>query len=438
MEQSYFASFRKRQIIIYKNSNEVITINYQESINYIHSTPKFSRILGNDVLRILLDRLGNPHKNLKFIHLAGTNGKGSTASMIANILKCEGYKVGLYTSPFLEIFNDRIRINGENIPNDTLAQLVTEVKSHIDRMEQGPSEFALTTAVMFLYFYREKCDYVVLETGMGGKLDATNVIESNLVTVLTSVSLDHTQYLGDTIEKITAEKCGIIKPNSEVVCYCEQTDEALAVIKKFCQNTNSNLTVSPIPEITADGFIINGKKYPLALKGHYQPYNASNALTAINILQKRGIAISENSIINGLNTVSWSGRFEFLKPNLVIDGGHNPNGIDELKKSLLALNKRIILVMAMMQDKNYIECVRDIAPIAYKIYATQIDYPRCLSASELADTAKPYCDNTVIFENEKDAVLSALEFAQNDDIICVCGSLFLVGLIRNYFNKGEI
>lgn len=416
----------------------MIKLNYTEAVAYIHSTPKFSRILGNDVLKILLERLGNPHKKLKFIHLAGTNGKGSTASMIANILKCEGYRVGLYTSPFLEVFNERIQINGENIPDDVLAELVSEVKSHIDDMEQGPSEFALTTAVMFLYFTRENCDYVVLETGMGGKLDATNVIEESIVSVITSISLDHTQFLGDTIEKITLEKCGIIKKNSNVVCYCNQDERAVEVIKNVCGENNAELIISPIPKISGNGFLYDDKEYKLKMCGTYQPYNAATALTVIDVMRKKGIFVSDNSVKTGIESAEWAGRFEYLNENLVIDGGHNPSGIAELKKSLAETKRPVILVMAMMEDKNYAECITEIAPIAKKIYATQIDYPRCLKVNLLAEIAKKYCGDTQVFENAKNAVKTAICNADENDLVCVCGSLYLVGLIRNYFNKGEI
>lgn len=413
-------------------------LTYNEAIDYIHQTPKFSRILGNDVLRILLERLGNPHKGLKYIHLAGTNGKGSTASMIAGILQNEGYKVGLYTSPFLEVFNERIRINFENIPDSTLASLVSEVKWHIDQMEQGPSEFALTTAVMFLYFAREKCDYVVLETGMGGKLDATNVIEENILEVITSISLDHTQFLGDTIEKITLEKCGIIKPDSDVVCYSRQDERALSVIEDYCKKVNANLKVSPMPTVCDGGFEYNGIYYKLGLDGSYQPYNAALAFTVIDVMRKKGINISEESIKRGLSEAKWAGRFEYLRENLVIDGGHNPSGISELKKSLIDTKKDIVLVMAMMEDKSYSECIADIAPIARKIYATEINYPRCLKADALAEIAEGHCSDVVVVKNEKEAVKTALENASGGELVCVCGSLYLVGMIRNYFNKGEI
>lgn len=411
---------------------------YTEAVDYIHSIPKFSRVLGNDVLRGLLNRLGNPHKKLRYIHIAGTNGKGSTASMTAKILECAGYKVGLYTSPFLEVFNERIRINGENIADDTLAELVGEVREQTDKMGRGPSEFAFTTAVMFLYFCREECDWVVLETGMGGKLDATNVIENAAVTVLTPISLDHTQFLGDTIEKIALEKCGIIKSGTEVVCCPKQDKTALDVIKKVCADKAVRLRVAQEPAVCADGFVYSAKRYALSLRGAYQPYNAATALCVIDAMREKGVEISDESVADGLIRVSWAGRFEYIKPNLVIDGGHNPSGISELKKSLEQTGKRIILVMAMMEDKDYKRCTELIAPSAHKIYATQIDYPRCLSAQKLAQTVQKLCADVCVLSDAQEAVRRALAQAGADDLVCVCGSLFLVGFVRKCFNDGKL
>lgn len=409
---------------------------YTEAVEYIHSIPKFSRILGNDVLRELLARLGNPHKKLRYIHIAGTNGKGSTASMTAKILECEGYKVGLYTSPFLEVFNERIRINGENIPDDVLAELVGEVKEQTVQMGKSPSEFAFTTAVMFLYFCRERCDWVVLETGMGGKLDATNVIENTAVTVLTSISLDHTQYLGDTIEKIALEKCGIIKSGTCAVCCPRQDKAALDTIKKVCAEKNVGLCIADDPELCTDGFSYKGKRYKLSLRGTYQPYNAATVLCVIDAMRKIGVKISDKSVSDGLANASWAGRFEYIMPNMVIDGGHNPSGVYELRKSLAATGKRIILVMAMMEDKDYEKCIELIAPSAYKIYATQIDYPRCLRAERLAQSAQKLCTEVLTVSDAPTAVCEALAKAEKDDLVCVCGSLFLAGLIRKRFSDG--
>ena len=210
-------------------------MNYTETINYIHNTPKFSRVLGNDLLRKLLDKLGNPQKDLKFIHIAGTNGKGSAAIMLAQILTLSGYKTGLFTSPYIEVFNERIKVDGEIIDNKSLAEITTKIRNTIETYDTPVSEFALDTAIAFEYFKKQNCDIVVLETGLGGRLDATNVIDNAILTILMSIGLDHTQYLGETIEEITAEKCGIIKENNKVIVYPIQETGAKCVIEKFCK-----------------------------------------------------------------------------------------------------------------------------------------------------------------------------------------------------------
>ncbi|MCX7714653.1 MAG: bifunctional folylpolyglutamate synthase/dihydrofolate synthase [Clostridia bacterium] len=411
-------------------------INYNEAINYIHSTPKFNRILGNDVLKKLLEKLGSPQKKLSFIHLAGTNGKGSTAAMISNILKTEGYKTGLFTSPYIEVFNERIQINNVNISDADLAEIVTEIKMHVDTMVQGPSEFALITAAAFLYFYRQNCDFVVLETGMGGRLDATNVIEDSLISVITSISLDHTAYLGDTIDKIAKEKCGIIKKNGTVVSAPMQNEQALEVIKNSCREKNAQLLIPEIPDKFENGkFYYKGTKYSLSLKGNYQLYNAVTALETVFALKQKGIKISDNSIKQGLFNAKWLGRFETISenPTIIIDGAHNIGAVRELKKSLN--KKHITLVMAMMEDKNHTECVRELATVCNTFIATEITFPRCLPAEKLAQDAKSFCKKVIICKDPIDAVNSAIGTANPEDIICVCGSLYLVGEIRKNFRK---
>lgn len=407
-------------------------MNYTESLNFIHSIPKFRRPLGNANLSRLLKVLGNPQKKLKFIHIAGTNGKGSTAAMTAEILRRSGYRTGLFTSPFLEVFNDRIRINGENISDDELADCTTRVKKAMEENNAPVSEFAFVTAAAFLYFYEKNCDFVVLEVGMGGKLDATNVIDKSLVSVICKIGLDHTQYLGNTIEEIALEKCGIIRENGIAVSY--PNDDIIDIIKQYAADKNTQLIIADKPEITENGFIYKGNEYALSLKGAYQPQNAAVALEIANALREKGIEISESAVQKGLAHTQWAARFEFVADNVIIDGGHNIDGIRALKKSLLALNREIILVMTMMEDKAYEECIREIAPIAKTVVATEVNMPRCLKAEKLSYIASSMNVPVIVNTNPQDALRTALEIS-DDAAVCVCGSLFLAGEIRKNFPK---
>ncbi|MBQ6569749.1 MAG: bifunctional folylpolyglutamate synthase/dihydrofolate synthase, partial [Clostridia bacterium] len=243
-------------------------MNYEETINYIHSIPKFRRPLGNENLARLLGLLGNPQKKLRFVHIAGTNGKGSAAAMTAEILKRAGYKTGLFTSPFIEVFNERICVCGKNIPDNLLIEYTERVKNIMETSGALVSEFAFVTAVAFLYFYEQKCDFVVLEVGMGGSLDATNVIDNSVVSVIMKIALDHTQYLGDTIEEITVEKCGIIKQGGTVIAYPNEK-KTLDIIRAYAQEKHAELKIADVRK--AEG-------YELSLKGAYQPYNAAVVL----------------------------------------------------------------------------------------------------------------------------------------------------------------
>ncbi len=404
-------------------------MNYNETIEYIHQIPKFRRPLGNAQLERLLDAALNPHHKLKFIHIAGTNGKGSTAAMLAKMLELQGYKTGMFTSPFIEVFNERIQINGENIPDEDLATCATMLRSLMEDNEAYVSEFAFITAVAFMYFARQNCDYVVLETGMGGRLDATNIVENTALSVLTSISLDHMQFLGDTIEEITQEKCGIIKPGVPVVSY--PNDAVKGIIEAYAKDSGSELVFADEPGIVDGGFIYKKKTYRLRLKGAYQPKNAALAIEAARMLDKYGIVISERNIEKALETAAWPVRYEFIRDNLVIDGGHNIDGVRELRKSLENEGKKIYLVMAMMEDKSFDECIAEISVCASRVYCTQLDMPRCAKASEIAAAVK---DREVkIIENPIEAVKTALVAADDNTLVCVCGSLYLAGEIRREF-----
>ena len=390
-------------------------MDYNETLNYINNTPKFSKILGNDDLKKLLESFGNPQNSLKFIHIAGTNGKGSVCAMLSAILQKAGYKTGLYISPYIEVFNERIQINGENISDNDLAEIATLVKDRISEMNIEISVFAQITAIAFIYFARNKCDYVVLETGLGGRLDATNVIEAPTICAITKIGLDHTEFLGNSIAKITAEKCGIIKNNIPVVTCGNQENEALSVLKRYCKDNLSDLYIAP-PECD----------YELSLNGEYQKYNAAVAAEIAHLLH-----ISEEDIKYGLSHSHWIARFEFLQDNLLLDGGHNPDGIKALLTSLKALNRPVHFVVAMMEDKDFSESAKLLRSFGGKITITQINMPRCINVATLA----PLFPGCITEENCIAAVENALKGCTENEIVCVCGSLYLAGEIRSYFKK---
>lgn len=389
-------------------------MDYNETLKYINNTPKFSKILGNDDLKKLLEKLGNPQDKLCFVHVAGTNGKGSVCAMTASVLRTAGYKTGLYTSPFIEVFNERIQIDGKNISDTDLADIATEVKTEIDRLGIEISVFAQITAMAFVYFYREKCDIVVLETGLGGRLDASNVITSPKVTAITKIGLDHTEYLGDTLEKIAAEKCGIIKRGVPVVTCSDQPPEALSVIKLECR------------KISAPLHIATGCPYELSLKGEYQKFNAAVASEICRIL-----GISEENIKTGLKNTSWIARFEYLADNLILDGGHNSDGVSALISALQKTGKPVTFVVAMMEDKDYKKSAALIDSFAEKVIATEIDMPRCIKAEMLANefSGGEYEKNCIT------AVKKALKACKNGGLVCICGSLYLAGAVRPHFKN---
>lgn len=405
---------------------------YEESLEYIHSIPKFRRPLGNAQLARLLDAAGNPQDKLNVIHIAGTNGKGSTAAMLSEILKRQGYKTGMFTSPFIEVFNERIQINNELIPDSELAEYTERIKRLMEENEAYVSEFAFITAVAFLYFCEKGCDYVVLETGMGGRLDATNIIKKPKLCILTSISLDHMQFLGDTIEEIAEEKCGIIKHEVPVVSY---GNEAVKDIIEAAAEENYSELVFPSESVIADdGFVYEGRQYKLSLKGGYQVKNAALVIEACKMLDKYGIAVSDKAIRDGLEHTAWPVRYEFVRDNLVIDGGHNIDGVRELVKSLKADGRKIYAVTTMMSDKSMEECISEIALCAERIYCTELDMPRCGSAEELASIAERSGKTAVVVKNPAEAVKTALAEADNDTLVAVCGSLYLAGAVRKYYH----
>lgn len=398
---------------------------YNEAIEYIHAIPKFVRPLGNINLGRLLAETGKPQERLEFVHVAGTNGKGSVCAMTAEILKRAGYRTGLFTSPFIEVFNERIQINNEMIADDTLAEYVTDVSAVMERTAAQVSEFAFIFAVAMKYFADMECDIVVLETGMGGRLDATNIISSPEAAVLTEIGMDHMQYLGDTVEKIAEEKCGIIKPGCEVVS--APNERVREIIERAAADAGAKLTVCDKAQRKPGSFIYKTWGYHLALKGAYQSENASVVLETIYALRRRGWKIPDAAINEGFRNVRWKARFEFVAENIVIDGGHNPDGINALKTALTEDGRRVTLVLAMMKDKSYEECIKTIAAAAERVIATEVQMPRSLKAEEIKQTADAAGALCIAEPDIEKAIDKAIDAAGKHGLVCVCGSLYLAG-----------
>ncbi len=410
-------------------------MNYQQSIEYIHSKNKFGIKLGLDTTEALLNRLGNPHKKLKFIHIAGTNGKGSTTSYISDMLIKDGYKVGKYISPYVYSFTERIQINNAEISKEDLAKYTSQVKDALQDSGIEPTEFELVTAIGFLYFYDQGCDYVVLEVGMGGRFDATNVIPPPVLAIITSISLDHTEYLGDTVAKIAFEKCGIIKSGSSVISYANNPAEADEVIKSACEKTGVSLVIpdkSSVKIIKQDiwgtDFLYKEEPYHINMLGKHQVYNAVSAIEA-----SRLIGVSDEAIREGLGTTRFRGRLELLSENPLIiqDGAHNLSGVTELTDALKTYfpDKKVTLVTAMLKDKEYQKCIELLSTVADTFVATETDNPRKTTAEELASAAKGSFSSVYAEPDVNKAIALAKTLTGPNGVICVCGSLYLLGLI---------
>ncbi len=417
-------------------------MNYQEALNFIHTRNKFGIKLGLDATNTLLEKIGNPHRRLKFIHIAGTNGKGSTTSYIHDILMKSGFKTGKFISPYVYSFTERIQINNREIPEDDLAECVAVVKDAIDKYSLTPTEFEVVTAVGLLYFERQKCDYVVLEVGMGGRFDATNVIPTPLVSVITSISIDHTEYLGNTISDIAFEKCGIIKSGSKTVAYIDNPEDADAVIKKTCIEKDVPLTIPDKNNIRilsqgieGTDFEYKSEKYHINMLGKHQVYNAVSAVEAARLL-----GIKEEFIKQGLEHTRFRGRLEIVSKNPLIleDGAHNYSGVLALCDGLKTYfaDKKIIIVMAMLKDKEYERCIETLSSVADIFITTEANNPRKTTADELLQTAGRYIKNVYAEPDVNKAVTLAKSMCNNDGVICVCGSLYLLGDVQ--IQKGQL
>ena len=422
-------------------------MNYVEAIEYIHSINWTFCNPGLERISELCSALGNPEKELKFIHVAGTNGKGSFCSMLDSVLRAAGYKTGLFTSPYIRFFNERICFDGKPISNEELSEVTEYVKPIADKMTEKPTEFELISAIGFEYFKRKKCDIVILEAGMGGRLDSTNIIESPLLSVITGIAFDHTAFLGDTIEKIATEKAGIIKSGCPVL-WGGNSEAALGVIKAQADRMNSRFYKTDRDAITIKASTLEGttfdyanrKNIKISLLGSYQPYNAANVLSAIDILKDKGLKISEDAINNGLIWAKWSARFELLskEPIVIYDGAHNPEGIEAACSSIKNYfgDKKVFVLSGVMKDKDYDYIASMLSSVASRAFTVTPDNPRALDAKKYAEVLTQKGINALPFDSLRDALRSAYYTAKSEKTPLVClGSLYMYSELINEFEK---
>ena len=420
-------------------------MNAQQAVEYIHSFFWKGSIPGLSRTQELLRRLGNPEKKLKFVHIAGTNGKGSTAAMTASILQKAGYRVGLYTSPYIYRFNERIQVNGVQIPDEDVAAVTEYVKQHAEAMEEKPTEFELVTAIGFEYFVRQNCDIVVLEVGMGGALDSTNVIDTPEVAVITNIGLDHTDYLGDTVEKIAETKAGIFKENGHAVVY-RGTPGVEEVFETVCAQRNVQLKKADFASLKLRSHSLEGQVFDcgdrkelfLPLLGDHQLHNAAVVLSVADTLVEIGWNITEQNIRDGIRDVSWPGRFDIVgrDPLFIIDGGHNPQCIDALVVNIrdYLAGRKIIALTGVLADKDYGEMYRPMMPYIQEFVCITPPNPRKLEAAELAEHLRRVGATATPCDTIPQGVKLAMEKAGKDGVVLCFGSLYTIGDIRNALN----
>lgn len=426
-------------------------MNYKEARVYLDDVSKYGSVLGLESMRELLRRLGDPQNELKFIHISGTNGKGSVLAYLSTILSGAGYRTGRYISPTLFSYRERIQVDGEYIEKESLACHVTAIAAAAEDMQKAglpsPTVFEIETALAFLYFKEKRCDIVTLEVGCGGLLDATNVITTTLMEVIASISMDHTDLLGDTLAKIAAQKAGIIKPDTMVVS-AQQKSEAAQVIEDTCKEQHCTLQMVDESKISnvhygAEGQTFSYKEWEnvaISLAGSYQIKNAALALEGVEALRKLGYALSDQQVREGLLHTAWRGRFTTLRrdPTVIIDGAHNPAAALELKESLERYfpGKTLYFVMGMFKDKDYAQVIDLTAPLARHIITVETPgNPRAMPARELAEAVGKVNPSVEWADSVAHGVEKALAMAGKEDAVIVFGSLSFLGEAADAVNE---
>lgn len=413
------------------------------AVEYIHSLRTFGKKAGLKNIEALLARFGNPHEGMNFMHVAGTNGKGSVSSMINSILIAQNKKVGLFTSPFIECFNERICINNVPIPESDLERITESIKCEVELLEKEGiycTVFDVICAVGFIYFKEQNCDVVVLEVGLGGRFDATNIIKNPLCTVICAIGYDHMQYLGNTIEEIAFEKCGIIKKNCPVVSYPMQDIGAAKIIKNTCNERNSSLFVPEIAHLDIKKCDIDGsvfryrdKEYSLNLVGEYQIYNA---LCAIEVASYLGVEYP--NIKKGIETAKWKCRFEVFKVNgktVVVDGAHNSHGISAFLSSAdkFFVDKKVHYIFGILNEKDIDKACEVMSSARGKITVTSVPSERCTDPKAVYNLISKHHAETRYINDNAEAFKNALQ--SECDVICILGSLYMAGGMRKTVEK---
>lgn len=433
-------------------------MNYEEALKYISDTYRFGSKLGLENIKKLTELLGNPQDKYKIIHIAGTNGKGSTSNMIHDVLVASGYKVGLFISPYLQEFTERIQINKNHIDKESLGRITALVKEKVEIMvKEGynhPTEFEIVTAIGFKYFEEQNIDFLALEVGLGGRFDATNAISTSLVSVITSISYDHTEYLGDTLEKIAYEKAGIIKENNDVVIY-PQEQNIIDVICEQAKLKNSRVHLTNKDNIQLlhtdiegqtltylDKSIFNLESFNINLLGEHQIYNCLTVLKVLEVLKEKGFKITEESIKKGLFSCKFTGRFEIIQkdPIIILDGGHNINGVEYFSKAIKRYfkDKKIILFYGMLKDKKPENIVDYLIDISKEIYTLTPNNPRAISSTDLAELIKKKNSSIKVEAlNSYEEMLPIIKNANKDECIACVGSLYMIGDIRSLLTNSN-
>ena len=434
---------------------------YDEALKWIHSTMRFGSRPGLERIGYLLRLLGDPQICCEYLHIAGTNGKGSVTAMIANALRACGYRTGMYISPYLEDFRERISLNGRMIPESDLVEMVDEVRPKVQEMlslgHEHPTEFEVITALAFLYYKLRDCDYVSLEVGLGGRFDATNVV-TPAVSTITTISFDHTDRLGDTLAQIAFEKAGIIKPGVPVVTGVTAR-EPLEVIRRRAQELGAPVFIvadssgadvtwrevsysmdGQVIDVFGPNFTYKGLEVPL--RGRHQQQNAALAIASLELARprnrRRTLYLDRSAVAHGIATTAWPGRFEVLSrnPTVILDGAHNPDGARVLAEAMKDVpRKRLICVLGILGDKEYKQVTAKIASMCDTVVVTRPETPRALDPSMLAEEVRRYVSDVEVQPDIGKAIDLALAKADPEDVVLCCGSLYLVGPARTYFRS---